>query len=103
MMKLYSMIPSYFLLSVFFLLVPLSESEPDINVLSFTELRDKLLALYPLNEEHIIKVNQAESEFWSKSEGYRVGWGDEILGLIMVVGSGSLRPASLLGPLKNQA
>lgn len=55
-------------------------SEPDINELSFTELRDKLLALDPLNKEHVIKVNQAEAEFWRKSEGYRVGWADEILG-----------------------
>ncbi|KAH9649047.1 L-galactono-1,4-lactone dehydrogenase [Citrus sinensis] len=55
-------------------------TEPDINELSFTELRDKLLALDPLNKEHVIKVNQAEAEFWRKSEGYRVGWADEILG-----------------------
>lgn len=34
----------------------------------------------PLNKEHIIKVNQAEAEFWKKSEGYRVGWSDDILG-----------------------
>ncbi|KAL5993283.1 hypothetical protein ACLOJK_014207 [Asimina triloba] len=52
---------------------------PDINELSFTELRDKLLALDPLNKEHVIKVNQAEAEFWRKSEGYRVGWSDDIL------------------------
>ncbi|XP_051138739.1 L-galactono-1,4-lactone dehydrogenase, mitochondrial [Andrographis paniculata] len=56
------------------------ENEPDINELSFTELRDKLIALDPLNKEHIVKVNQAEAEFWRKSEGYRVGWSDEILG-----------------------
>lgn len=55
-------------------------NEEDINELSFTELRDKLLALDPLNKNHIIKVNQAEAEFWRKSEGYRVGWSDEILG-----------------------
>ena len=55
-------------------------NEPDINELSFTELRDKLLALDPLNKDHVIKVNQAEAEFWRKSEGYRVGWSDEILG-----------------------
>lgn len=54
--------------------------EPDINELSFTELRDKLLALDPLNKDHVIKVNQAEAEFWRKSEGFRVGWSDEILG-----------------------
>uniref|UniRef100_A0A5B7ASZ1 Putative L-galactono-1,4-lactone dehydrogenase n=1 Tax=Davidia involucrata TaxID=16924 RepID=A0A5B7ASZ1_DAVIN len=56
------------------------DNEPDINELSFTELRDKLLDLDPLNKDHVIKVNQAEAEFWTKSEGYRVGWSDEILG-----------------------
>ncbi|PIN18307.1 D-arabinono-1, 4-lactone oxidase [Handroanthus impetiginosus] len=56
------------------------ENEPDINELSFTELRDKLIALDPLNKDHIVKINQAEAEFWRKSEGYRVGWSDEILG-----------------------
>ncbi|KAK9123228.1 hypothetical protein Sjap_012830 [Stephania japonica] len=54
--------------------------EADVNELSFTELRDKLLALDPLNKDHVIKVNKAEAEFWRKSEGYRVGWSDEILG-----------------------
>ncbi|XP_030453082.2 L-galactono-1,4-lactone dehydrogenase, mitochondrial isoform X1 [Syzygium oleosum] len=57
-----------------------NNDEPDINELSFTELRDKLLALDPLNKDHVIKVNQAEAEFRKKSEGYRVGWSDEILG-----------------------
>ncbi|KAI4386549.1 hypothetical protein MLD38_004476 [Melastoma candidum] len=56
------------------------EKEPPINELSFTELRDKLLALDPLNKDHVVKVNEAEAEFWRKSEGYRVGWSDEILG-----------------------
>ncbi|CAL0299318.1 unnamed protein product [Lupinus luteus] len=54
--------------------------EETIDELSFTELRDKLIALDPLNKNHIIKINQAEAEFWQKSEGYRVGWSDEILG-----------------------
>lgn len=57
-----------------------ASDERDINEFSFTELRDKLLALDPLNKEHVVKVNQAEAEFWRKSEGYRVGWSDEILG-----------------------
>ncbi|MQM17585.1 hypothetical protein Taro_050558 [Colocasia esculenta] len=52
----------------------------EINQLSSTELRDKLLALDPLDKDHVIKVNQAEADFWRKSEGYRVGWSDEILG-----------------------
>ncbi|CAN6586325.1 unnamed protein product [Malus baccata var. baccata] len=56
------------------------KSEVDINELSFTELRDKLLALDPLDKDHVVKVNQAEAEFWKKLEGYRVGWSDEILG-----------------------
>lgn len=34
----------------------------------------------PLNKEHVIEINKAEVEFWRKSEGYRVGWSDEILG-----------------------
>ncbi|KAK8951461.1 hypothetical protein KSP39_PZI004169 [Platanthera zijinensis] len=54
--------------------------EPDIDKLSFTELRDKLLALDPLNKDHVINVNKAEAEYWKKLEGYRVGWSDEILG-----------------------
>lgn len=56
------------------------DDETNINDLSFTELRDKLLALDPLNKDHVIKVNQAEAEFWKRSEGYRVGWADDILG-----------------------
>ncbi|KAG9140955.1 hypothetical protein Leryth_010468 [Lithospermum erythrorhizon] len=54
--------------------------EPGLNELTFTELRDKLLALDPLNKDHVVKVNKAEAEFWKKSEGYRTGWSDEILG-----------------------
>lgn len=54
--------------------------EQDIDELSFTELRDKLLGLDPLNKDHVVRVNKAEAEFWRKSEGYRVGWSDEILG-----------------------
>ncbi|KAJ8760138.1 hypothetical protein K2173_010994 [Erythroxylum novogranatense] len=55
-------------------------NEPDLNKLTFSELRDKLLALDPLSKDFVIKVNQAEAEFWKKSEGYRIGWSDEILG-----------------------
>ncbi|GAB4851696.1 hypothetical protein Ancab_031100 [Ancistrocladus abbreviatus] len=42
---------------------PMSESEPDINGPSFTELRDKLLALYPFIEEHIIRQWVSEACF----------------------------------------
>lgn len=55
-------------------------NERDITELSFAELRDKILALDPLNKDLVIRANQAEADFWKKSEGYRVGWNDEILG-----------------------
>ncbi|XP_071720222.1 L-galactono-1,4-lactone dehydrogenase, mitochondrial [Rutidosis leptorrhynchoides] len=56
------------------------ENETKISDLTFTELRDKLISLDPLNKDHVRKVNEAEAEFWKRSEGYRVGWSDEILG-----------------------
>nr|XP_024393620.1 L-galactono-1,4-lactone dehydrogenase, mitochondrial-like [Physcomitrium patens]PNR41397.1 hypothetical protein PHYPA_018800 [Physcomitrium patens] len=55
-------------------------SDEELNSLSFTELRDKVLGFDPLNAAHVNKVNQVESEYWKKSEGIRVGWSDEILG-----------------------
>ncbi|PWZ28125.1 L-galactono-1,4-lactone dehydrogenase 2, mitochondrial [Zea mays] len=54
--------------------------DPEIDTLSFTELRDKLLALDPLAIDHVVKINKAEAEYWKKSEGYHMGWSDEILG-----------------------
>nr|XP_043609606.1 L-galactono-1,4-lactone dehydrogenase, mitochondrial [Erigeron canadensis] len=57
-----------------------STDEQTISDLSFTELRDKLLSIDPLNKDHVKKINEAEAEFWKRSEGYRVGWSDEILG-----------------------
>ncbi|KAL5708333.1 L-galactonolactone dehydrogenase [Ranunculus cassubicifolius] len=55
-------------------------NEPDITELSFTELRDKILAIDPLNKDLVMKANLAELDYWRKSEGYRVGWNDELLG-----------------------
>ena len=55
-------------------------NDPEIDTLSFTELRDKLLALDPLDKDHVMKINKAEAEYWKKSDGYRMGWSDEILG-----------------------
>ena len=46
----------------------------------FHLLRDKLLALDPLDKDNVMKINKAEAEYWKKSEGYRMGWSDEILG-----------------------
>ena len=52
----------------------------NIDTLSFSQLRDKLLDIAPLNTEHIKSVNRAEAEFWYLSQGVRVGRSDEILG-----------------------
>ncbi|RRT71680.1 hypothetical protein B296_00013971 [Ensete ventricosum] len=42
--------------------------------------KEKNPELFFLSRYHVMKVNQAEAEYWKKSEGYRVGWSDEILG-----------------------
>lgn len=52
----------------------------DIEALSATGLRDAALALDPLRREWVAAVNAAEAEYWRRSEGYRLGWSDEILG-----------------------
>ena len=54
-------------------------SHEQIQQLSFTTLRDELLALDPLNTEWVKKINAAEASFWKKSEGARVDWSDKIL------------------------
>eukprot|EP00249_Psilotum_nudum_P019764 c27407_g1_i2 orf=207-1967(-) len=55
-------------------------SDSELSELSFSELRDRLLDFDPLNREHVKRVNEAEAEYWKRSEGYRVGWSDDILG-----------------------
>jgi len=48
--------------------------------LNFAQLRDALIALKPLDKEHIIEINRAEAQFWERSQGYRVDWSDKLLG-----------------------
>lgn len=55
-------------------------TQGEVEPLSFTELRDHLLAVDPLDTEHVRKVNQVEAEYWKKSEGVRIDWSDKILG-----------------------
>jgi L-galactono-1,4-lactone dehydrogenase len=50
-----------------------------VKGMGFGELRDALLAVDPLNLEHVKKCNQAEAEFWKRSEGYQVKPSDELL------------------------
>ncbi|KAK9918259.1 hypothetical protein WJX75_002661 [Coccomyxa subellipsoidea] len=52
----------------------------EVAGLSNTQLRDRLIAHKPLDRDWIARINQADAEYWKRSEGYRVGWSDEILG-----------------------
>ena len=52
----------------------------NIDNLSFSQLRDNLIDVAPLDTEHIKSLNQAEAQFWELSQGTRVGRSDEILG-----------------------
>ena len=51
----------------------------DLAGLSFADLRTMLLESSPLDVNHVRRVNEAEAEFWRRSEGHRVGYSDEIL------------------------
>lgn len=57
---------------------PLPEAE--LLSLSATQLRDRLLALGPLDADWVKRVNAAEADYWRRCEGTRVGWSDELLG-----------------------
>lgn len=48
--------------------------------MGFSQLRDALLALAPLDKKHVAAVNQAEAEFWKRSQGERIDWSDRVLG-----------------------
>lgn len=54
-------------------------SDDKIQQLSFTSLRDHLLALDPLNSSWVQKVNKSEANFWRQSKGIRIDWSDQIL------------------------
>jgi len=68
------------------LLVSFSKDHPtdpatpvSIRGMGFGELRDALLAVDPLNVEHIKIVNAAEAEFWKLSAGYQTKPSDQLL------------------------
>lgn len=48
--------------------------------MGFAPLRDALLAIAPLDKEHVAAVNRAEAEFWRRSQGSRIDWSDRVLG-----------------------
>lgn len=47
--------------------------------MGFGELRDAMLAINPLDVEHVKRCNEAEAEFWRRSEGYQLKPSDELL------------------------
>mmetsp|Transcript_97535 Transcript_97535/g.278922 ORF Transcript_97535/g.278922 Transcript_97535/m.278922 type:complete len:385 (+) Transcript_97535:150-1304(+) len=47
--------------------------EESVDSMGFGALRDELLAIDPLNVDHIKRVNQAEADFWTRSESYDIG------------------------------
>eukprot|EP01025_Chloroclados_australasicus_P023347 TRINITY_DN2369_c0_g1_i5.p1 TRINITY_DN2369_c0_g1~~TRINITY_DN2369_c0_g1_i5.p1 ORF type:complete len:498 (+),score=78.72 TRINITY_DN2369_c0_g1_i5:10-1503(+) len=52
-----------------------------VQSLSWTQLRDELLITGGvLDSDWVKRVNQAEAEYWNRSEGYRIDWSDQILG-----------------------
>jgi len=55
-------------------------SEAKAAEMNFAQLRDALIALAPLDKDHVIAINAAEAEFWKRSGGYRVDWSDKLLG-----------------------
>jgi L-galactono-1,4-lactone dehydrogenase len=44
----------------------------DMEDMSFSQLRDHLLAADTLNAEHVVAVNKAEAEFWRRNQGCRI-------------------------------
>jgi L-galactono-1,4-lactone dehydrogenase len=54
-------------------------SDESMQGMGFGELRDALLAINPLNIDHVKRCNAAEAEFWRLSSGYQVRPSDELL------------------------
>ena len=57
-----------------------SKTNKSIMEMSFSQLRDELIDLSPLETEHIKAINRAEASFWNNNQGVRIGKSDEILG-----------------------
>lgn len=54
-------------------------SPDSLQGMGFGELRDALLALDPLDVEHVRKCNEAEAELWKLSVGYQIKPSDKLL------------------------
>jgi L-galactono-1,4-lactone dehydrogenase len=58
---------------------PMEETAESLAPLGFSELRDRLLALGPLDVGWVKQVNGAEAEFWRRSESFRIGRNVDLL------------------------
>jgi L-galactono-1,4-lactone dehydrogenase len=59
---------------------PTDPATPEsIKGMGFGELRDALLAVDPLDVDHVKLINAAEAEFWKRSEGYQTKPSDQLL------------------------
>jgi L-galactono-1,4-lactone dehydrogenase len=54
-------------------------TEQTVRGMGFGELRDALLAVNPLDVQHVRRCNAAEADFWKRSEGYQIRPSDELL------------------------
>lgn len=54
-------------------------TEETMQGMGFGELRDALLAVNPLDANHVKMCNKAEAEFWRLSEGYQTKPSDQLL------------------------
>ena len=61
--------------------------------MGFSQLRDALLALAPLDKKHVATptVNQAEADFWKRSQGSRITGATACSASIAAGSSGSPR------------
>lgn len=58
-----------------------TDVSPEIAAeMSFSELRDRLLAKAPLDKQWVTRVNTAEADFWRRNSGYTLGPSDSLLG-----------------------
>lgn len=46
-------------------------SEVEVRQLTFTQLRDHLLALEPLDYGHVVALNKVEEKYWKSKAGFR--------------------------------
>jgi len=60
-------------------LEPEKYTESELSELGFGEIRDALLAINPLDTDHVKRCNKAEAEFWRRSEGFQIKNSDELL------------------------